>query len=99
DEDVSRLIKLRRWAEPRAVQIHAIRSHAVGSSIDQKWVSTGGVLRHVYRGEQMHSVTHRDPVLVFCVMFLDVILRRLGFVLGGKIGDYRRRDENQHRQI
>src|SRR5271155_1851947 len=47
----------------------------------------------------MHAVAHRNSVLVLRVVFLDVVLRRLGLALGGKMAAYRQRDENQDGQF
>ena len=43
----------------------------------------------------MHAVAHRNSVLVFCVVLLDDVLRRrLGLALSGKIGSDHCCDEN-----
>ncbi len=86
DENVSRLVEVRRRAELLTELIHSIRTHAVRGSIDQKRVGAGTILGHVYRGEEAHAIAHGDSVLVLGVVFLGIVLRRLGLALGGEIG-------------
>ncbi len=95
DEDVSRLVEFGRGSESRAVQIHPIRPHAVGSPIDQEWIRTRSVLGHVDRGEEMNAVAHGDSVFILRVVFLELILRRFRLALGGKIAHPNQTKQNQ----
>ncbi len=95
DENVSRLVEVRRRPKLFAVQVDAIRAHAVRGSIDQKRVGAGRIFRNINGRKQMHAVAHRDSVFVFRIVFLDIELRRIGLALRGEINGERNGDENQ----
>src|SRR5262249_11151361 len=53
--------------------------------VNEKWVAPGAIFRNVNRSEQMHAISHRDAVFVFCVMLLDIELGSLWAVLSDEV--------------
>src|SRR5215469_6616687 len=74
NENISSFVEVWRRTELSAVLVYAIRTDAVGRTVDEKWVAVGTIFGNVNRREQMHAISHRDAKFVFCVMLFDVEL-------------------------
>ncbi len=75
-EDVAGLFEFARWPQRLGQPVHAIAQFAFGAhagavrgALHQERVAARAVLRHIDDREQLHAVTHRDPVLVLGIGF------------------------------
>ena len=84
DEDVAGLHEMLAGAKRRRVFVHAVRSNRVGRPLDEQRVFARRILRNVDRRKELHSVPHRDHLLLLRVVQADVALQA---VVGRLSGD------------
>ncbi len=98
-EDVAGFFKFARWAQRFGQPVHAVAQLAFGAhagavrgALHQERVAARAVLRHVDDREQLHAVTHRDPVFVLGIGFARRALAVFGAVFATVGGNRGRRD-------